>query len=425
MSTPKKPRRRALRLKPEALALLEPAMVEYQKQRTPGMRLTWEYRANALDFSVVTTKRVFSNAGVDRATLTHVFQTLGLQWDDSLCIPEFPESDLPLVAEPTRWWNRRKTYFACGSGAFISCSVLLYVFFFSTPRWIYEFNAAFNEGMEKFHAGKYAEVHAPLDRALLIAGEHDSAGSLSSAHRLAGDLASAEGDLPKAIGSYSQALRYREDLKQDQARPAILEALGDVQTRVKDVHGATKSLNEALAGYRSSDDRMGIAMATRDLGVLALQTGELKSADMRLESSLDAIKGMSKPDFVSDVRGQQALVLLKRGKASEAREILQECLAYWTAKNHGRRVATCQLNLGLAEEQLKNLAAAQAYVSRSKRGFDEVGDKAGSIEAAGQLHRLAMRREVASRGPRDGSSLGLVARFSGPDTLRSIGTNRP
>lgn len=439
METRTRSRKRAVRLKPDALGTLHKTMEERWLADANVGRPTWEYRAELLGSSVATARRALSNGGADRSTFELAFKRLGLVWHDDFCefVQHQPET-LPIgdratkvsalrpasigeeVFDTPKRLDRRMPL-TLGISVTLSCLAAI-VYFASasktlTPNLTPAFNSAFQDGMDHFHRGDLAGAHPPLKMALELARKTDSAGSLSSALRLAGDLAAAEGRLPEARDVYTEALGLRNDLGQEQHKPAIYEALGDVQTRLGDYRGARGSLTLALVGYERGNDPVGVAMARRDLGSLAYQTGDFGSAESLLKSSLESLKGLSKTDLITDVRGRLGLVWLKRGRALEARDAQQSCLSYWTSKKHPRWTAVCELRLGLADEALGDMKAASTFVSRSRDDFIRVGDRAGSSEAAEQLRRL-LARQSPVRGPGQTESLWRLAMLALPSSSR-------
>lgn len=417
MSTSPKPRRRAVRLTPQALGALQSALERRWQKDESGIKPTRAARARLLGASVATVEKILSGEGVDRSTLALAFKRVGLDWDDSCCasvheepkVPDQPEATpepaCEALAEPPflaaseakierRGWRRG---YALG-GILVASTAATICWTLVSPRastpapsWMVEHNIALDDGMARFHRADYAGARRALARATALARDHDSAAYLSSALRLAGDIEAAEGNLTVARDRYRSALDIRTVIGQEEVRPAIFEALGVVQTRLGDLKGAEKSLMESLSGYRGAKDPVGVALASRDLGTLAVRTDDLDSAERWFQASLDSVGGLGKPDIVADVDGERALLALRRGRAHEARDAFLRCLDYWTAKGHARWVAVCELRLGLAESALGRRATALAMMRRSKAGFEKVGDRAGISDAANRLRVLEAR----------------------------------
>src|SRR5690349_946323 len=88
----KQTRRRAVRLRPDALELLKATLAQtWAKNPGPG-KFTREEKANLLGVSVATSQRILKGEGVDRPSLTLAFKNLGLEWEDSYCEPYPAES---------------------------------------------------------------------------------------------------------------------------------------------------------------------------------------------------------------------------------------------------------------------------------------------------------------------------------------------
>jgi len=74
MSIAAKPRERAVRLTAEAREALRQALNACWHQSGAPGRLTREARADLMGVSIATANRILDGEGVDRSTLTNVFQ---------------------------------------------------------------------------------------------------------------------------------------------------------------------------------------------------------------------------------------------------------------------------------------------------------------------------------------------------------------
>ncbi len=409
-------RKRAVRLTPEALILLNRGLVEkWQDDRQPG-KLTREARAEYLGVSVATSERILAGKGVDRSTLSHAFRCLGLAWDESCCeplvkppLPEPKDTPSPVPEPVSPAASRKSPHRAAqelktwGSGILfvvaVSGALGLAAWKLPAPappvvrgEWAKEFNVAFSAGMDLFHAGRYAESRKQLDAAIEIARRYDSASSLSSALRLAADLDLARGSLHAARQGYKEAAGIRVRIADGPTVPALFEALGDVETRLGDFKNAKASLNMALVGFRKYDDRVGVAMASRNLGSLYYGMKDLQAAKHWFQESLLAVKGLAKPEIEMDVRGRQALVYQQMGRIGDARNLLKRCLGFWVARRHPRWIALSQYQLGVCEAAAGNRQEATALLTASKAGFEKVGDMAGLTDAKAALARLESKK---------------------------------
>lgn len=118
-----KTRRRAVRLTPQGLLLLKEALEKAEREQ--GLSgASREERARLLDVSVVTAGRILKREGVDRASLKAAFESLGLEWRDSLC--EFLVEKRPVVAyRPETAADRRVRRKGMTTSPFRPCSKTL------------------------------------------------------------------------------------------------------------------------------------------------------------------------------------------------------------------------------------------------------------------------------------------------------------
>ncbi len=407
MSNQRRSRKRAVRLIPAALQRLKIALHErWRKERGNG-KLTRETRAELLGVSVATSERILAGEGVDRPTLTLVFKSLGLDWDDSYCEVECDEPQpvaeaeapkaVPLVPVPRTSSLRVKRLLIAGGvlcALFAAAGQLLIPAMASGPHasdqnWAYTYNKLLLAGSEDFHRGNYKDARSQIHEAIQLARAHAAPRALASALRISGDLAFAEGSFEEAKTRYSEALTLRGVFLEDVAEPALLEALGDLETRTGDYDSAKGHLTRSLKRYRDFKDGVGVAMAARNLGTLAFETKDLEDAIKWFTASLEAVKGLGKPDIETDIQGRMALVSREKGNYAQARSELNECLSYWTKRNHPRWMAQTEYQLGTVEAMAGNFQLARELLNRSKRGFEEVGDKAGSAETAAWIARVS------------------------------------
>ena len=410
MNAPSKPRKRAVRLTPEALGALRKALAERWQRDVPTGRLTHEARAEMMGVSVATAKNVLSGAGADRSSFALAFKNLGLAWDDGCCEPLPQEEDRlpdetgtppappqPPFVEVGPDLSDARTHGPRGWGRFIAVALLMVVgfgavFVMRRPApdelWKDEFNGAMANGEKLYHRAEYDAARKEAERAFAMALAHDSASRMAGATHLQGELECARGRLLAAKECYEFELESRKKASDAHHIPFVLEALGDVETRLGDYRAAGMHLGFALEEFRRLRLPFEVASVQRDLGSVALGERNLDAADDRFRQSLQGLRGMAQPATEADVRGRMALVLLARGRAAEARAALQGCLDFWKEKGHVRWIALTEMHLGLADEALHDPASAQTRIARSRDAFARVGDEARVAEADGHLRRL-------------------------------------
>ena len=407
MSNQSQARRRAVRLTDEARQILKSALFERWRRDSGDKKLTREVRAGLLGVSVATSERVWEGKGVDRPTLTLAFKNLGLDWQDSYCVDASgqnlcpPSSDqvvdvsnLDSLRTKSPIWIRL-TFATIAVLAL--CTTIVVILHRPTTTWAVrsdkpwqdQFCLIMAKGTESYHRAEYGHAQSQLDEAIGLARSHDAVGELAGALKLSGDLAAVRGSFQLARTRYEESATLWATLNQEPSRACVLEALGDLQTRTGDFEGARKNLTQALETFNLSKDSVGVAMAMRDLGSLSFCSGNLSSALNWFRAGMHELKGSSKPDIEADIRGRQALVLQKQGHPKEAHDILQNCLRYWTQRDHPRWEATIKFRLAAVEIDLGNRKSASLLLASSKTIFGGLGDAPNATEASNLLERLA------------------------------------
>ena len=406
MIDPKAPRNRAARLRPEALAALEAALdARWGKDRAHAKRLTWEDRKDLLGVqAIATARKILANEGVDRSTLKLAFERLDLPWSEGYLepptpVPEPAPADADLEEPPPPPETKPKPYRRLAIAGTLAVLILATAGWMAhaltapatAEDWGLACARAYDEGLALYHRGDYKGAHAPLERALDIARRHDSAEKMSLARGLAGNLAGAEGDLQEVKKEYEEAWRLRDQLHEEFQKPSLEEALGDVETRLGEYDAAEAHLLSSMEGYRRFGDPVGVVLAQRDLGSVALGKGDLDGADDWLRQGLAGLRRVSKsqPDIVADILSRQALVLLERDHPQEARTLLQGCLDHWSRKGQPRWIALTEMQLALTEERLDLRDAARERLARSLDAFGRIGDRARYAEVAAHRDRLS------------------------------------
>lgn len=411
MSAPSKPRKRAVRLTPEALDDLRKALAQRWQEDAREGRLTHETRAELMGVSVATAKNILSGAGADRSSFALAFKRLRLPWDDAFCefqqeevpAPEEPEDPLalsepPIEPEPHPILPEAKPPARKNLGLFIAATLLAAVglgaaFVVRRPApdglWMGEFNRASANGENLYHRVEYDAARKEADRAFAIAQAHDSASRMAGANHLQGNVEGAQGRLLAAKERYEREYEARMMALDADHIPFTLESLGDVETRLGHYGAARKHLEVALKEFQRLHLPFEVASVQRDLGSVALGEGKLDVADEWFRQSLKGLRGMAQPATETDVRGRMALVLLARGRAAEARTLLQGCLSFWTKNGHARWTALADMHLGLAEAQLHDVASARRRIARSRATFAQIGDEARVAEAESHLRHLS------------------------------------
>lgn len=382
-------RRRAVRLRPDALDLLTAALSEAWNRNPGSGKFTREEKARLLGVSLATSIRILKGQGVDRPTLATAFKSVGLTWDDAYCeldsqapgveSPPEPSPPAPSLQRPPQ---RRRLDWRL---AVVTVAVLLLLPFSLSggsgePDWYHAYSESVAMAEKAYHAADYQTARIHAQKAIDLARRHEAAGQMAEASRLAGDMAGASGDLEAAKTYYSDAITFRKSLGNMESLPSLREALGGVEIKLGQYAEARRNLMDSLEGFQSRNDQAGIAMACRGLGTLAHQQGLLDESEEWFERSLSALDKDKEPGIVADVKARRALVLRDWGRLAEAKEILATCMAYWTSEQHPRWIARTRLQLATVERLAGNSAEAHEMLAKSRDEFANLGDSAGVAE---------------------------------------------
>lgn len=394
MSPPPKPRKRAVCLTAQALDDLQRALsTRWQEDQRAG-KLTREAQAELMGVSVATAKNMLSGAGADRASFALAFKRLGLAWSDACydSLVQAPELVAPKPEAAPAPAATAKTWRPASIAAALAVAVAgtSFVNWYRDRQWKVESSDTAIQGHALYEQARYNEAVRHAERAFAIAKAHDSADLMAHSTHVLGEVAGARGRLRTAKACFERELALRRLMSSAIHFPVILEALGDVETRLGDYSSARQHLTAAMEDYRLNGDPIGIALVQRDLGSVALGIGDLHAADDWLRQSLLGVRGTGRPSIEADIRDRQALVLLARGRAAEAKPLFRTCLDYWKSQGHARWIALSELHLGRATAELED-PSARTWIARSRDDFARVGDEARVAEADADLRRLASR----------------------------------
>lgn len=381
-----------------ARELLEASIQKQLGEGRSGVRVTREQRAQLLGLSVVTCNRLFKGEGVDRQSLKVAFECMGLTWDDDYCEYVRPApSDSPSADRSPSARSRHRLFQLLGVAATI-LFIALAAYLNSNSKdpvppnspedkWT-RFTVLLHAAGNRYHAGDFETARARASEAIALARESQNAGSLASTLRIIGDLEAAAGSYATAMRYYEEALRLRQALLDRRSEPAILEAMGSVEIRLKEFGQAHTHLQASLRGYKNEGDKTGISMAKRTLGELMEHQYNRKAARQFYRESLAEIAGSGHPDMEIDLKARLATLDAADGAIETALAQLNRCLEYWQRRNHPRWIATTLRQLGYVKGLRGDGPGALADLKRSQQLFRAAGDRAGVSECETLASRL-------------------------------------
>ncbi|MER6077285.1 BTAD domain-containing putative transcriptional regulator [Streptomyces sp. NPDC001833] len=172
----------------------------------------------------------------------------------------------------------------------------------------------------------------------------------------------------------------------------------------------------ALAGYRATGDRWGLANCLDPLGMLAHARGESERALELLDEGLAYVRELAAPEETADLLRTRATVLLHRGDTAAAVAHFDEALALARGAGLPDKVAAARRGLGDAARLSGNTARARVHYEnalqecaanwfsvgetvRSLIGLGRTAAAEGHTEEARDWFRQAA--ELAVEGPGD------------------------
>lgn len=386
--------KRAVQLTAEGREKFTTALNERWQAQFPGKRQTREARAEFLHLSIATSQKLLEGQPVDKSTIQLAFQRVGLPWNEEYCarqakIERQPTSSRTSQAQDggeSRW--RRNTLIAL-----ISAPVLATAVWLSVPRqnaavtepWRYELNRLLHQGTTEYQKGNYDNAEQNIRAALQIARQQDFAGACAENIRILGDIASARGDLNRARNHYLDALEIRqksvklnagtEQPSLENTIPPLMEALGNVETRLKMWNEAREHFLVALRKYKEQNVPAGVAMAYRGLGTLTYKRGLFAESLTHFRSAFKSLEHKDiGSDLAFDIKARQALSLAELGQADMATDVLFACLRHWETSGHIRWQAETKLQLGVVALRRRRPDEASRYLTASLAEFQKVGD---------------------------------------------------
>ncbi|HXW45202.1 MAG TPA: LuxR C-terminal-related transcriptional regulator [Streptosporangiaceae bacterium] len=210
----------------------------------------------------------------------------------------------------------------------------------------------------------------------------------------AGVLAWATGEMGRAQGLLRSALERSEG-----CRAAFACAfLGHVARAGGQWDASAEWHRRAEARFREEGSTQGVAWARHDLGLLARDHGDLRSAEELLRASLRDFRELDYRWAVASSAWGLGTTLTALGRAEEAGPLLAEALRIYTDVNDPRSVAQCL-------EALAHVAGERAHYESAAR----------LIGAAAALRERVAARQPDTEQARSSAVERVLARALGPD----------
>ncbi len=397
MSGVKKARSRAVPLTPEALEILNKALTQKWQSIAKGQRLTREEKASLLGVSLATSERVLKGKPVDRPTLTHVFKSVGVAWDDSFCLlpkAESQESSLPQELQdkppvPKRTHHLRRNILA-GIAVFI---VLVMVQKDTRAGSVNDWRIAYLKetslATSSYHSADYVNARQHLESAISLARRNDNIGGMGEALYWAGQLAMVNGDYEVAKEHLESAYLLKTTLGAGRDSSYIAEGLGNAEVALGNYKIAVDHYKNSLKMAGNQMNHVMIAQAYRGLGTEAHCSGDLETAERSYDAGLALVANDAKEaDLCQDLIARRALVWRDLGQLDKALGVITNCLEHWKrfkGEGHPRWIARTQLQLATIHFRKGSLDKASSLIQASREIYIALKDQSGVDESEAML----------------------------------------
>ena len=153
---------------------------------------------------------------------------------------------------------------------------------------------------------------------------------------------------------------------------------------------ATQLLEEALASFRSRNDRVREGACLNSLGVVARSQRHFEHAKTLLTESVAIRRELKDSSGMSSSLSNLAILYMDLGDTEQARELFEETMKLDQERGDEWGVAVTSLNLGVARLELEEVQAAADMVKSSVKSFVELGDLDGVAEGIEALAGVAV-----------------------------------
>jgi predicted ATPase/class 3 adenylate cyclase len=179
-----------------------------------------------------------------------------------------------------------------------------------------------------------------------------------------------------------------------------LRQLGVLMAQRGNLERATQLLEEALAIFRSRQDRVREGACLNSLGVVARSQRQFEHAKSLLIESVAIRRELQDSSGMSSSLSNLAILYMDLGDIEQARELFEETMQLDKERGDEWGVAVTSLNLGVARLELGEVQPATDMVKSSVRSFVELGDLDGVAEGIEALAGVAVAEGELVRAAR-------------------------
>jgi adenylate cyclase len=243
-------------------------------------------------------------------------------------------------------------------------------------------------GEVKMLLGHYQEAEASYRAALALAERAADERALACGHRRMGELLEKQGDYAGALNWLAQAQQASQALADKDELVQVLLALGgNVYWQQGEYAAAKECLEEALKLTWEFDDLKNRARVLHGLGNVQLYQGNHDAAQKLFEESLALRRKTGDKLGIANALNNLGIVVYQRD-ISGARARFEESLAIRRDIGDKAGIAQALNNLGFMSSEQGDLKTAQVLYEESLTLRRELGDKLGIANALNNLGNL-------------------------------------
>ncbi len=219
-------------------------------------------------------------------------------------------------------------------------------------------------------------------------------------------------DWDPAVKLYEQAIEAAGSLYDLRRLATMYSGLSFAYGEMGQVEAATRYASRTIALLEVLRDRVSLARAENNLGLILLAKGDRAAAHVHLDRSIELSQETKLEVGRSNILMSLCELSLQEGHAEQARDFAQQALALAERLQEGANVAEAHVWLGrvaaaLGEDEVADAEFEQAIGRLSRLGMEERllrchGVYAEILEKRGELHRAYEHMKQAFSSTRPG-----------------------
>jgi len=191
----------------------------------------------------------------------------------------------------------------------------------------------------------------------------------------------------EALRRNAQAQKAARKSRQTAALPRLNEAAGEIYVRRRQFAKAESAFRSVLRYYAGKPVNNAVANATRRLGSIAVEQGDLRLAKSLYSEALAISRQLQQRAGIADNIHNLAIVAQEQGNLDEARRLYFESLELSGSLNDDRSKAISLHQLGVIAFESGNYDEAERFFRQSLVTKGKLQDRSGMADT---LHQLGL-----------------------------------